>query len=91
MSSLSQSVNIVHLVCDATIPGAGVDGSRKVDVKEGGEEVEKTGLKQKEIQSLLLSIFFSFSFFFWLYHEACGTLVPQPGIDPMPLALEAQS
>ena len=25
------------------------------------------------------------------YHEACGVLVPQPGIDLQPLALEAWS
>ena len=29
-------------------------------------------------------------FFFWSHH-ACGILVPQPRIEPMPLALEAQS
>ena len=37
----------------------------------------------------------SFSFlkkkYFWLYHAACGILVPQPGIEPTPPALEVQS
>ena len=27
--------------------------------------------------------------YFWLCHEACRTLVPQPGIEPAPAALEA--
>ena len=29
--------------------------------------------------------------YFWLYHAACGILVPQPGIEPTPPALEVQS
>ena len=29
--------------------------------------------------------------FFWLYHAACGILVPPPGIEPLVLAMEAQS
>ena len=29
--------------------------------------------------------------FFWPCHEACKILVPQPGIELVPLALEAQS
>ena len=32
-----------------------------------------------------------FFFFFWPCHTACGILVPQPGIKPVPPALEAQS
>ena len=28
---------------------------------------------------------------FWLYHAAGGILVPQPGIEPVPPALEAQN
>ena len=36
--------------------------------------------------------FFSFLFlFFWLHHEACRILVPQPGIEPVPPEVEAQS
>ena len=31
------------------------------------------------------------TFFFWLSHEACGILVPWPGIEPGPPAVEAQS
>ena len=30
-------------------------------------------------------------FFFWLHHVACGILVPQPGIQPLPPAVEARS
>ena len=30
-------------------------------------------------------------FFFWPCHTACRILVPQPGIKPVPLAVEAQS
>ena len=30
-----------------------------------------------------------FFFMFWLHHAACGILVPQPGIEPTPPALEA--
>ena len=38
------------------------------------------------------SLFFLFIFnFFWLHHAACGILVPWPGIEPMPLAVEAWS
>ena len=32
-----------------------------------------------------------FFFIFWLCHMACRILVPQPGIEPMPPAVEAQS
>ena len=31
------------------------------------------------------------SFFFWLCLPACGILVPQPGIEPGPSAVRAQS
>ena len=30
-------------------------------------------------------------FFFWLHHTACRVLVPRPGIEPMPRAVEVQS
>ena len=30
-------------------------------------------------------------FFFWRHQAACGILVPQPGIEPTPPAVEAQS
>lgn len=36
-------------------------------------------------------LFFFVSFFFWLYHWACRILVPRPGINPRPLAVDAQS
>ena len=29
--------------------------------------------------------------FIWLHCAACGLLVPQPGIEPVPPALDAQS
>ena len=32
-----------------------------------------------------------FSFFFWWHSVACRILVPQPGIEPSPPAVEAQS
>ena len=35
-------------------------------------------------------LFFLF-FFFFFGQMACGTLVPQPGIEPMPTAVEAGS
>ena len=34
---------------------------------------------------------FNFNFNFWLHCAACGILVPQPGIEPVPPALEVQS
>lgn len=37
------------------------------------------------------SSFFSIYFIFWLYHMACGILVPQPGVKPMSPILEAWS
>ena len=33
----------------------------------------------------------NFFFFFWPLCEACGILVPQPGIEPAPPAVAAQS
>ena len=36
-------------------------------------------------------LWISFLFFFWPHCAACGMLVPQPGIEPMPPALGAQS
>ena len=53
----------------ATIPSAGVDGSRKVDVRGGGEDRAKT---ERDSVTALKHLFFFF-IFFWLYHEACGT------------------
>ena len=31
-----------------------------------------------------------FYFIFWLRRTACGILVPRPGIEPVPPAVEAQ-
>ena len=39
----------------------------------------------------LLGMHLSLSLFFQPGHAACGVLVPQPGIEPAPPALEAQS
>ena len=36
-------------------------------------------------------ILFLFSFSFWLHHVTCGILVPQPGIEPGSLAVDAWS
>ena len=44
-----------------------------------------------ELISILSFPFFSFFLIFLLCHAACGILVTRPGIEPMPLALEAQS
>lgn len=47
--------------------------------------------------SILLSLFHFFThtiffpFFLFLDHAACGILVPQLGVEPMPPALKAQS
>ena len=35
--------------------------------------------------------FFFFFLFFWLHHAAYGILVPHPGIEPVPPAVEARS
>ena len=31
------------------------------------------------------------TFFFWLHHGACESLVLQPGIEPLPLVVEVNS
>ena len=44
------------------------------------------------IRSILQGLcFINFFFFFWLCHMACGTLVPQPGIQLVLPAVEAWS
>ena len=45
------------------------------------------------MQSMILDQLYSFSFplfkkNFWLYCEACGILVPQPGTEPVSPAVE---
>ena len=41
---------------------------------------------------LFFFFFFNFIFFiFWPCHTACRILVPRPGIEPTPPAVEAQS
>lgn len=36
-------------------------------------------------------MFFIFHLLFWSCSSICGILVPYPGMEPRPLALEAQS
>ena len=38
----------------------------------------------------ILVLFYYWGWFFFFGHEACGILVPQPEIEPTPLALEGQ-
>ena len=38
-----------------------------------------------------VSLLLFLSLFFWLHPAACGILVPQPGIEPIPFALGGQS
>ena len=40
---------------------------------------------------LVLCCIFWLFFFFWLYCTACGILVPRPGMEPVPPAVEARS
>jgi len=42
-------------------------------------------------QSQEKELFFFFFFSFWLHGMACGILVPQPEIEPVPSALEVWS
>ena len=46
-------------------------------------------LKPKELDPLLQYLLLSG--FFWPRSTACGILVPRPGMEPMPPAVEAQS
>ena len=43
------------------------------------------------VQWLSWKMWASSFFFFWPHHTACRILVPQPGIEPVPPALEMQS
>ena len=45
--------------------------------------------QQVTCTSTLLAIFYLFTF--WPCLKACGILVPQPGIEPGPLAMKEQS
>ena len=42
-------------------------------------------------KGLSLSLLFFFFFTFWPHRAACGILVPRPGIEPAPSAVEVQS
>ena len=50
--------------------------------------LEGDSLQQSE-QDIKMGIFTFF--FFFLHRTACGILGPQPGIEPVPPAVEAQS
>ena len=43
-----------------------------------------------EFITILLLLFFFFLMFWSFGREACGVLVPQPGIEPTPRALEGK-
>ena len=47
-------------------------------------------LKDSELGNGFINLPFFF-LFFWPRHAACGILVPQPGIEPMPPIMEVQS
>ena len=51
----------------------------------------KREIKQNLYLSFHLSCTSNFFFFFWPCHIACGTLLPSPGVKPVPPALEAWS
>ena len=39
---------------------------------------------------LYMNVSLKITFSFWLHHATCGILVPQPGIEPGSMALNAQ-
>ena len=49
------------------------------------------------VTSFLAALFFKKNpfmylfFYFWLHHAACGILIPRPGTEPMPPAVEVRS
>ena len=43
------------------------------------------------MNSIYYLLFCLFCFAFWPYLEACKILLPRPGIEPLPLAVEAQN
>ena len=43
------------------------------------------------LQLSVIYIYFFCLFVFWLHRTACGILVPGPGIEPMPHALEGRA
>ena len=46
---------------------------------------------RQRTRSVCVCVFLRQYFIFWLHHTACRILVPQPGIEPMALAVEARS
>ena len=48
-------------------------------------------INQKLRQPHTISVFYNDVFVFWLCLTACGILISQPGIEPVPLELEAWS
>ena len=45
----------------------------------------------RQVKSLTIKTFTANIFFFWPRHAACGILVPRPGMEPVPPAVEARS
>ena len=43
------------------------------------------------VRHFLFYLFLIYFLFFWPHHEACGILVPQPGIEPGPSTVRAWS
>ena len=46
--------------------------------------------KRSQIAKITQSMIPFFFFFFWLHHTACRIFVPQPGIEPVPPAVEVR-
>ena len=51
----------------------------------------RSGIAGSYGSSFFFHFFLFFFLFFWLHSTACGILVPWPGIEPLPPAVEAQS
>ena len=56
-----------------------------------GSKTPATGLKGSSLHFLIITDLSFFLSFLWLCHTACGTLVPQPEIEPRPSAVRVQS
>ena len=64
----------------------------KQNNNDEGEEEEETSLSiSSRLSFFFLSLSLSLFFFFRLHCVSCGILVPQPGVEPTPLVVKAQS
>ena len=72
---------------DCNLPGSPVHGILQARVLKWG------AIAFSHLMDRLYLFIFNVYFFlsFWLCQAACGTFVPQPGIEPMPPAFERQS